>query len=71
VKHAFWDGSHWSIQLISGPGPDPNRYEDIAIDHQGTIYIGYRDASDNSVKVAVGLPQAPTQNPLTQQKPDQ
>jgi hypothetical protein len=70
VKHAFWDGSHWRIQVVSGPGLDPLRYADIAIDQEGVIYIGYRDATDNSVKVAVGLPQAQVQNAPTKKKPD-
>jgi hypothetical protein len=70
VKHAFWDGSQWRIQVVSGSGLDPLRFADIAIDHEGIIYIGYRDATDNSVKVAVGLPQAQVQNAPAKAKPD-
>jgi hypothetical protein len=62
VKHAYWDGSKWQIQIISGPGINRERYEDIAIDHQGNIYISYRDASDGSLKVATGLLEQPTQS---------
>jgi len=56
VKHAFWDGSRWRIQIVSGPGIERHRFADIAIDREGTIFIGYRDSSDGSVKVAVGHP---------------
>jgi hypothetical protein len=61
VKHAFWDGTSWRIQLISGPGLQTHRFCTIAIDQEGTIYIGYRDASDGSVKIAVGRQQAQAQ----------
>ena len=38
------------------PGIERHRFADIAIDREGTIFIGYRDSSDGSVKVAVGHP---------------
>jgi hypothetical protein len=56
VKHAYWDGKQWHIQVISPLGVDRNRYPDIAIDRDGTLYISYRDAFDGSLKVAVGRP---------------
>jgi len=61
VKHAYWDGSKWQIQVISGPGRYQERYQDIAIDHEGNIYICYRDGADGSIKVAVGRLQTPKQ----------
>jgi hypothetical protein len=54
VKHAHWDGSKWRIQVVSGPGPKAHRYENIAIDGQGNIYITYQDALDGSLKIAIG-----------------
>jgi hypothetical protein len=57
VKHAFWDGSGWRVQVVSGPGVQKNRFADIVIDQDGNINIGYRDAMDGSVKVAVGRSQ--------------
>jgi hypothetical protein len=59
VEHAFWDGSGWKIQLVSARGLESNRFCDIAIDSEGTIYIAFRDANDGSVKVVVGRPQTP------------
>jgi hypothetical protein len=61
VKHAYWDGSRWKVQIISPVGSERDRFEDIGIDQQGTIYISYRDALDGSLKVSVGRPQAADQ----------
>jgi hypothetical protein len=65
VEHAFWDGSRWQIQRVSPPGTEPNRFNDIAIDHDGNIYIGFRDGIDGSVKVVVGRPKTPAKNAST------
>lgn len=54
VKHAYWDGSKWNIQVVSGAGQKAHRFEDIAIDSDGDIYISYQDAFDGSLKVAIG-----------------
>lgn len=54
VKHAYWNGTEWQLQVVSGRGIERHRYSDIAIDAQGNTYISYRDASDGSLKVAVG-----------------
>jgi hypothetical protein len=56
VKHAYYDGSGWRVQTVSGPGVQKIRFPDIVVDKEGSIYIGYRDAMDGSVKVAVGRP---------------
>lgn len=53
VKHAFWDGGHWRIQVVSPRGIEAWRYEDVAIDKEGVIYIAYRD-SGGPLTVAVG-----------------
>jgi len=68
VKHAYWDGSNWKIQVVSGPGPKRHRYENIAIDRAGSIYISYQDAVDGSLKIAIGQLQAGAQNASNQKK---
>jgi hypothetical protein len=68
VKHAYRDGNDWRIQVISGAGTNAHRYEDIAIDRRGNIYIVYQDAIDGSLKVAVGSPQAPAPSALKENK---
>jgi hypothetical protein len=68
VKQAVWDKSHWQIQVISSPGIEKQRFSDIAIDHDGTIFIAYKDAVDGSVKIAVGRPQ--TQSASDAKKPE-
>jgi hypothetical protein len=62
VKHAYWDGSKWKIQVVSGAGPKAHRYESIAIDLEGSIYISYQDAIDGSLKVAIGRFEKAVQN---------
>ena len=59
VKHAFWDGSAWRIQLISSAAVRPHRFSDIAVDRVGNIYISYQDAVDGSLKVSIGHKRAP------------
>lgn len=58
VKLASWDGNLWTIQVVSAAGTHAHRYEDIAIDRRGIIYIVYQDALDGSLRVAIGTPQA-------------
>jgi len=61
VKQAYWDGTAWRIQVVSGAGARHHRYEDIAIDPAGVIYIIYQDAIDGSLKVSIGRPQTQMQ----------
>jgi hypothetical protein len=69
VKHAFWNGSAWRIQVISSPGTRAHRYEDIAIDRFGNVYISYQDATDGSLKVAIGRRQmSPAMPPKVEEK---
>jgi len=60
LKHAYWDGKAWHVQVIATAGNEPYRYSSIAIDQQNTIYISYRDPLDSSLKVAIGRPLRPT-----------
>lgn len=70
VKHAYWDGTDWRIQVLSNAGTRPQRYEDIAIDRLGTIYIVYQDGIDGSLKVAVGIPRSQPQSAANEKKPE-
>ena len=70
VKHAYWDGSNWKIQVVSTAGPSKHRYEDIAVDRVGIIYISYQDATDGSVKLAIGRPQVSAQDALNEKRPE-
>lgn len=54
VKHAFWDGTRWHIQVVVPRATEPYLYSSMAIDKNDVIYISYRDSSDGSLKVAIG-----------------
>lgn len=56
LRHAYWDGKVWHFELIARRGPEPYRYESLAIGGNDTIYISYRDPDDGSQKVAIGRP---------------
>jgi hypothetical protein len=57
VKHAYWNGKEWKLQLVVRSGPDGNRYVSADIDkNTDVIYVAYRDPEDTSLKVAVGTP---------------
>jgi len=68
VKLASWDGSEWRIQMISAAGTHAHRYEDIAFDRRGNIYIVYQDATDGSLKIAVGTPQGQAERTSSEKK---
>lgn len=53
VKHAAWNGEKWVIQLITTGGTQ-SRWPSMAIDVNNTLYIAFRDAEDDSLKVAIG-----------------
>jgi len=61
LKHAFWDGKLWNIQVIAPGGANPHRYHSMTIDKEDTLYISYRDPSDGSLKVAIGRRSGPAQ----------
>jgi len=56
VKHAYWDGSKWHIQVVVEPGTEDYVYSSMKIAPDDTLYISYRDPVDGSLKVAVGAP---------------
>jgi hypothetical protein len=58
LKHAYWDGKQWQVQVILGVSGDIYRYGSMSIDGQDNLYISYRDPSDGSLKVAIGRPAA-------------
>jgi hypothetical protein len=49
VKHAYWDGKSWHVQLVA-----QGSYSAMTIDHKDTLYVCYRDASDDALKLATG-----------------
>jgi len=54
LKHAYWDGTRWRIEIVAPGGSDPYRYSSLGVGPDDTIYISYRDPQDGSLKVAVG-----------------
>lgn len=56
VKHAYWDGSKWRIQIVVQPGSDTSLYSSMKIASDDTLYISYRDPVDGSLKVSIGSP---------------
>lgn len=62
LKLASWNGSDWTIQMVSPAGTHIQRYQDIAIDRRGNIYIVYLDGIDGSLKIAIGVPATQVQS---------
>jgi hypothetical protein len=56
LKHAFWDGNQWRIQVIARSGIETLRYSSMAIAKDDTIFIAFRDAEDDTLKLATGRP---------------
>ncbi len=55
VKHAYWDGKQWRMQVISPRGSDPYRYSSMAMDsNRDILYICYQDANDGALTLAIG-----------------
>jgi hypothetical protein len=54
LKHAFWDGTQWHIQVVVRPGPGKHLYHSMTIGPNGMIYIAFRDPTDSSLKLATG-----------------
>jgi hypothetical protein len=57
LKHAYWDGKRWQIQVVAKRGIEPYLYSSMAIGPDDTLYISYRDPTNGSLKVAVGHPE--------------
>ncbi len=54
LKHAFWDGTQWRVQVVVPPGMEKHLYHSMAIGPNGTLYIAFRDPTDGSLKLATG-----------------
>jgi len=54
LKHAYWNGKQWRIQVIAPPGAESLQFSSITIDEDNVLYISYRDPEDGSLKVAIG-----------------
>lgn len=58
LKHAYWDGQRWHVQLLVGAAGETTIYSSMKIAADDTIYISFRDPIDASLRVAVGHPVA-------------
>ena len=58
LKHAYWDGERWKVQLIAAAGAAPFRYSSFTKDSSGTLYLAFQDGVDKSLRVAIGRPAA-------------
>lgn len=56
LKHAYWDGERWRVQLLVGATGESTIYSSMKIAPDDTIYISYRDPVDTALRVAVGHP---------------
>jgi len=56
LKHAYWDGKQWHVQVVLGITGDIFRYSFMTIDSQDNLYFSYRDPNDGSLKIATGRP---------------
>jgi hypothetical protein len=54
LKHAYWDGKRWRIQVVANRANEPYLYSAMARDQDDNLYISYRDPSDGSLKLAIG-----------------
>lgn len=54
LKHAYSDGTRWHVQVVVPRDIEPYLYSSMAIGRDNTLYISYRDATDGSLKVAIG-----------------
>jgi hypothetical protein len=72
LKHAYWDGKRWHIQVVAPRVIEPYLYSSMAIDKDDVLRISYRDPSDGSLKVAVGRqdPQVPSTATVQPDKKD-
>jgi len=58
LKHAFWDGEQWRVQLIVGATGEALIYSSMKVAPDDTVFISYRDPNDSILRVAVGRPMA-------------
>ena len=61
VKHAFWDGKQWQIQVIVSGAMEQYSNVDAAIGPDDTLYVSYPDPEDGFVKVLTGKATLTTQ----------
>jgi len=54
LKHAFWDGKGWRVQVIDSGSAGQYKHSAATIAPDGTIYVVFQDPSDDSLKSAVG-----------------
>jgi hypothetical protein len=54
LKHAYWDGKGWRIQVIDSGSGGQYKHSAATIGPDGNIYVIFQDPSDDSLKSAVG-----------------
>ncbi len=54
LKHAYWDGQKWRIQVIEVGGGGAYKYTSATIDSNDTINVSYKVPSDGTLKIATG-----------------
>jgi len=70
LKHAYWDGQRWRIQLIANRAASSFRYSSFATDPNGALYLAFQDGVDRSLRVAVGR-SAPADSTAAQKQENQ
>ncbi|HKV25978.1 MAG TPA: hypothetical protein VJN93_15400 [Candidatus Acidoferrum sp.] len=65
LKHAYYDGKVWHIQVVAPRAIEQYLYSSMAISKDNVLYISYRDPSDGSLKVAIGHESAAAATPAT------
>jgi len=68
LKHAYWDGEKWRVQLIAAGGTTPFRYSSFTKDSTGALYLAFQDGVDKSLRIAIGRPVAAAQSTAAQKK---
>jgi hypothetical protein len=65
LKHAYWDGKRWRIQVIESGAGGQFKQTIAILGRDDTIYVAYADPSDASVKVMIGSLISPRQTAAT------
>jgi hypothetical protein len=55
LKHAYFDGKEWNIDVVAPTGITLSRFSSMGIDAKRNIlYLAYQDPLDGSLRVAIG-----------------
>ncbi len=56
LKHAYWDGQKWRIQVIDTNSAGQYKFTAAAIGPDDTLYVAFQDPADGALKTAIGKP---------------